>query len=460
MTSTLTYNGLISIMQDIATRHYMIDTFLVGRNSEIGESAAVVYPMLQVYPTTARMPINEQGFFKTIEIEISVKVIDQLQPAKENENDIVSDTLQTLQDIINELNTHPYYVNKRVRIIGDIDFEELDEFEDDFTSGWECNLTFQFINHNTYCGLPIGSIPGYEAISNDCPTVLVKNSDGTYITTVNAGNTLNLSDVTITTADGSLTNPSAVNINLSAYTSGTSMTTIGYSRPTISQTFSSYTNWDEAYLYQNSVDTYTAGTNAAIAIVQHGNPCKLQANNVWGHKFRFTGLYGGYYNEDDSTYYDSAGTASNYATEFEQTTNEPYVVDHHTGLGWLASGTTADYWSGVQLSIESYQTGSGSTLCGLSDWYAPTRSQITSLFRWDALEHSWTNDFWGAAPPFKFDVTDQPWSCTNLYATSPHLFNLYLSSAALGSFNSRNRSNSTSAKWFVRYHFTSDQTPY
>jgi len=161
MANALTYNQVIDIMQDIAQRHYLINTFMLGKDWELENNQDIQYPLLQVYPETARLP-QVNGDYKTINITLVCKVIDLVRQAEENERDVHSDCLQIAQDIVNEINQHPYYQYSNANLIGDIDFTSLEEFEDDFTAGWTFNLNLQLINHNSYCGLPFEGIPGYS----------------------------------------------------------------------------------------------------------------------------------------------------------------------------------------------------------------------------------------------------------------------------------------------------------
>lgn len=161
MASLLTYNGVIDIIRDIAQRHYQINTFQLGKDWELENNEDIIYPILQVYPEVARMP-QRNGDYKTINISLVCKVIDLVNQDEINEKDIHSDTLQIAQDIVNEINQHPYYQRSNANIIGDINFTSLEEFEDDYTAGWQFNLELQLINHNSYCGLPFEEIPGYS----------------------------------------------------------------------------------------------------------------------------------------------------------------------------------------------------------------------------------------------------------------------------------------------------------
>ena len=173
MARIISYVDIIEIMTDIARRHYQVNTFFLGKNYELGNSGDIIYPVLQVYPEFARMPINDYKEYKTLEFTLNCKVIDLTTNDDGNLKDVYSDTLRIAQDIVNELNQHPFYVHSNVSLISDIQFNELDQFEDDITAGWGFSLNLRVINANTFCGMPIAELPGYSASG---PT-----SDGDYV---------------------------------------------------------------------------------------------------------------------------------------------------------------------------------------------------------------------------------------------------------------------------------------
>jgi hypothetical protein len=158
----LSYKQLIALFKDIAQRHYQINTYFVGKDSELSESKDLVFPVFQVYPEFARMP-QSNGDYKTIIVDFNCKIIDQVNQNEINEIDVHSDCLRIAQDVVNELNQHPYYQRSNASLIGDISFSELEEFEDDFSAGWQFTLSVELINNNSYCGLPFEEITGYSA---------------------------------------------------------------------------------------------------------------------------------------------------------------------------------------------------------------------------------------------------------------------------------------------------------
>lgn len=162
MANILTFQKVINTLQDIAERHYLINTFFVGENHDMN-AADIAYPVFQVYPDTAKFPQNFDGEFKTIDFTLKCKIVDNDRQDNTAQPETYSNTFQICQDIINEINQHPYFLNSNITIFGDVNVSQLNEFVDDFTVGWEFDLNLRLINNNSFCGLPIADIVGYSA---------------------------------------------------------------------------------------------------------------------------------------------------------------------------------------------------------------------------------------------------------------------------------------------------------
>lgn len=174
MSNIISYVDIIEVMTSIAERHFCVNSFFLGRDYELENNGDLVYPVFQVYPEFAKMPINDYKQYKTLEVTLNCKVIDLTTNSDSNIKDVHSDTLRIAQDIVNELNAHPFYVRSNVSLMEDISFEALEHFDDDVTAGWKFSLKLKVINANTFCGMPIEQLPGYSA---NGPT-----SSGNYVT--------------------------------------------------------------------------------------------------------------------------------------------------------------------------------------------------------------------------------------------------------------------------------------
>ena len=167
-----TVNQLISVFKDISTRHYQINGFGIGDNWENGASGAKMHPVLWINPTTATMPSTDNGY-KTFEIDFEVRVFDLVNKDESNENEVLSDCIDILKDIITEFKGHPYYVNSQLNIIDDISFEAFTEEFDEEVSGWVCEISLMTPILTSFCGIPSADITGFEFPGVDCPDVNV-----------------------------------------------------------------------------------------------------------------------------------------------------------------------------------------------------------------------------------------------------------------------------------------------
>lgn len=168
MADIITYNNIISVFQDISERHYQINTFFVGDSWE-EDAGTVVYPLLAINPTGANMNKGDNGY-ATFEITMNVVLSDLVYKGKENENEIISDTLQIIQDIIVEFNQHPYYTNSRFDISNDLSFTPFTERNDDEVSGWQVEMVLRTPNIREFCGIPVSEINGFEFDRPSCGT--------------------------------------------------------------------------------------------------------------------------------------------------------------------------------------------------------------------------------------------------------------------------------------------------
>ena len=184
-----TINQLISVWKDIATRHYQINGFGIGDSWEVGADKAYMHPVLWINPVTATMPESDNGY-KTFEIDFEVRLFDLVNKDESNENEVLSDTIDILKDIIAEFKRHPYYVNSQLNIIGDISFEAFTEEFDEEVSGWLCDISLMTPVLTTFCGIPSADITGFEFPGIDCPDfnvlcpVFVEDVTGVYPITV------------------------------------------------------------------------------------------------------------------------------------------------------------------------------------------------------------------------------------------------------------------------------------
>jgi hypothetical protein len=134
----------------------------------------------------------------------------------------------------------------------------------------------------------------------------------------------------------------------------------------------SYLTGDEGYNETN----YPAPAQSSYgrpAILDPNDPKKLVYNNAFGHKHRFTGINGGYYDYATSQYKLADGTVSNQATVFGTTAGgTSYIIDNHTGIGAKWNGQGAAIFSSLVTTVL------GLTHAGFSDYWIGSRKQHES----------------------------------------------------------------------------------
>jgi hypothetical protein len=165
MAQVRSYKQLIILLEDIQRRHPDIHTFKEGESSDFGEDGSITYPALKVniVPDESSMPRNDYAEYPSIILAVNLQMLDQLMPAEDNRVDTRSDMIRLMQDVINELTSHPYYQRSRITILNDINFEKYYRISDDNNTGVGVTLHFQLTNDNSWCGLPFEDIAGFSA---------------------------------------------------------------------------------------------------------------------------------------------------------------------------------------------------------------------------------------------------------------------------------------------------------
>ena len=138
-----TYNQIIKIFKSFAERHKQVNSFFLGQNFDLENTSSIIYPVVQVYSTGARMPQNDEGFFGVVSLSFNVKIVDQISNDETNSD---------------EINTNSYFIKNQIQIDGDIIFEPLYNYEDSNTNGWEFTISLKYINNNSSCDLPVNPI--------------------------------------------------------------------------------------------------------------------------------------------------------------------------------------------------------------------------------------------------------------------------------------------------------------
>ena len=131
-----------------------------------------------------------------------------------------------------------------------------------------------------------------------------------------------------------------------------------------------YLDGCDSWMIDNNIDPIIQTSSGIPMVIDKAKRWKLIPDNVFGHKFRFTGSTGGYYDPETLLFYDSDGTVSTYASAFPS----DYMIDNSTGLGWQTSGAISNFtFENALANVAALSH------AGFDDWYLPNLSQLTSV---------------------------------------------------------------------------------
>jgi hypothetical protein len=137
-------NQLIGKLQTIATNHQQINSFFFGDIADLGTEKPMQYPVLfaDVAPSNFT--------YKVIGLNLQIMVMDIVKKDLSNENDVISDTLQIIEDVIIELRNP-----SEVFLIQDsINLTPFSDSQGDEVSGWTANITINIPSTYNSCAVP------------------------------------------------------------------------------------------------------------------------------------------------------------------------------------------------------------------------------------------------------------------------------------------------------------------
>jgi len=155
--TTKSLTKIISIFQDLADRHMMVNDFGYGPSYNIGADNEMKFPYIWVENNNTVSQLGLNGL-KTNLYTFTIYSMDKINFGENNYNDIISDTHYIMDTILSEINQHPYYVEMGLSIDGDVNFTPVVEATDDNVNGWSIDLTLKQAIRWTYCDSPITPI--------------------------------------------------------------------------------------------------------------------------------------------------------------------------------------------------------------------------------------------------------------------------------------------------------------
>ena len=152
-----TYNNALETLKCLGTQHRQIETVSNGDLFDIDMEASGLYPLMHVIINDANVSLSEQKF------NFRVLIMDLVEPDLSNEDEVISDTYQTMIDIIALLKHgeilygYDAAAGEEQRYFVDNDFL-ISPFTERFTnnvSGWVCDISIIVESVLDSCDIPI-----------------------------------------------------------------------------------------------------------------------------------------------------------------------------------------------------------------------------------------------------------------------------------------------------------------
>lgn len=158
----ITFRNVVGYFETIASKHNEINCFHSGQMDEvdINKLGATDYVILYAEPGSATVNTGVMTYSFTIYTMDMINDVVGDAPNKEREGrvDAYSETLQILQDVINEFKHALYstsWVDDEVILQVPITCEPFTARFNNILTGWSANITIEVKNTNNLCIVPI-----------------------------------------------------------------------------------------------------------------------------------------------------------------------------------------------------------------------------------------------------------------------------------------------------------------
>jgi len=329
----ITLNQLISLYQDIGSRHKQVNDFMAVQDFNIEMDRAPTYPLLVVNPVSANMPKSEGGY-TVFNTTLELQVLDLVNKDNNNRMDVMSDTQQIIADIVTEFSTHPYYIDNSIDTVSDISFDPIRGAYGGDVDGWKISVTLEHPVKLSYCGNPVENIQGFD-FSAPTKVTVTDNENPSSPIELYGGDTYTCI----------VTDPKAG---------------IQYQRPQPTAQLTSYRTGDDAWRVANM--PYSDAPANPLYAQELVDFFTLKHDNAFGNRLRFTDINGLQTITSDPTGQPDASYR--------------YIVDNLTGLGMAYQSTyvgSNKSWNDAVdecLSLSAY---------GFDDYYLPNIPEIDSF---------------------------------------------------------------------------------
>lgn len=142
----MTINQLIQLFKNIGDAHYFIKT------TEFGDAPSKVDANIdeEIYPAFYQVLDNTTNLTNTVERTFTITICDLVHTDKSNLNEVLSDTEQTLSDIIKILRQESDYYD----VIGDPQITPFKDKYGDAVAGHEASITIETLYNSGFCDIP------------------------------------------------------------------------------------------------------------------------------------------------------------------------------------------------------------------------------------------------------------------------------------------------------------------
>lgn len=137
-------NQVIQDLQTIQENHLQLNSFFFGDIADLGTERPEQYPLLfaDVAPSNFT--------YKVIGLNIQLMVMDIVKKDLSNENDVMSDTLRMMEDVIIKLRDP-----SRIYLIEDsITLTPFMDSQGDEVAGWTAQITLKIPSNYNECAIP------------------------------------------------------------------------------------------------------------------------------------------------------------------------------------------------------------------------------------------------------------------------------------------------------------------
>ena len=142
-------NQALNALQTIANNHLQLKgSFVFCDVADLEAKNELKYPLLWADVIPAQFGT------KTIDLNLQLTCVDMVSKGLENEQDVLSDTLQILSDVVTTIRQEPTYFDMFI-ISESLSATPIKDYYQDEVAGWVCNVTLQIENAYDLCAVPI-----------------------------------------------------------------------------------------------------------------------------------------------------------------------------------------------------------------------------------------------------------------------------------------------------------------